>query len=50
MHISQIHELENKLLSINEEEYNNMFNYYNEIKHLFELEGMSNQIIKEINN
>ena len=47
MHISQIHELENKLLSINEEEYNNMFNYYNEIKHLFELEGMTNQIIQE---
>jgi hypothetical protein len=27
-----------------------MFEYYNEIKYLFELEGMSNQIIKEINN
>lgn len=47
MHISQIHELENKLLSINEEQYNNMFEYYNSIKHLFELEGMSNQIIQE---
>ena len=29
---------------------NKMFDYYNEIKYLFELEGMSNQIIKEINN
>jgi len=47
MHISQIHELENKLLSINEEQYNNMFGYYNTIKHLFELEGMTNQIIQE---
>jgi hypothetical protein len=47
LHISQIHELENKLLSIHEEEYNKMFEYYNSIKHLFELEGMSNQIIQE---
>ena len=46
MHISEINLLEDKLLSITEEEYNNMFDYYNEIKHLFELEGMSNQIIK----
>ena len=50
IHISQVNNLEKKLESITEEEYNNMFNYYNEIKHLFELEGMSNQIIKEINN
>ena len=50
IHVSQINNLEKKLESITEEEYNNMFNYYNEIKHLFELEGMSNQIIKEINN
>ena len=50
IHISQINNLEKKLESITEAEYNNMFNYYNEIKHLFELEGMSNQIIKEINN
>lgn len=49
IHISQINNLEKKLESVTEEEYNNMFNYYNEIKHLFELEGMSNQIIKEIN-
>ena len=43
-------ELEKILESITETEYNNMFKYYNEIKHLFQLEGMSNQIIKEINN
>jgi hypothetical protein len=47
MHISQIHELEHKLLSIDETQYNKMFDYYNSIKHLFELEGMSNQIIQE---
>jgi hypothetical protein len=47
MHISQIHELEHKLLSIDETQYNKMFDYYTTIKHLFELEGMSNQIIQE---
>jgi hypothetical protein len=47
MHISQINELENKLLSIDEEQYNKMFEYYNSIKHLFQLQGMSNQIIQE---
>jgi hypothetical protein len=50
LHISQINSLEQKLESITNDEYNKMFEYYNEIKHLFELEGMSNQIIKEINN
>ena len=48
MHISQIHELENKLLSITQDEYNQMFEYYNQVKHLFELDGMTNQIIKEM--
>ena len=38
--------LEQKLLLINEEQYNSMLNYYNEIKYLFELEGMSNKIIE----
>jgi hypothetical protein len=47
MHISKIGELESRLLSITEEEYNQMLNYYEEIKHLFELQGMSKQIIKE---
>jgi len=50
IHVSELTNLNNILMSINEESYNNMLNYYNEIKHLFELEGMSNQIIKEINN
>ena len=50
LHISQINNLEKKLESITENDYNKMFEYYNEIKYLFELEGMTNQIIKEINN
>jgi len=50
LHISQIDSLEQKLGSITEDDYNKMFEYYNEIKYLFELEGMSNQIIREINN
>lgn len=50
IHISQINDLEKKLESITNQEYNNMFKYYYKIKHLFELEGMSEQIIKEINN
>ena len=47
IHISEIYLLENILKSITEEEYNKMIDYYNEIKYLFELEGMSNQIIQE---
>ena len=47
IHISEIQNLENKLLSISEEEYNNMLKYYEEIKYLFELEGMTKQIILE---
>jgi hypothetical protein len=48
MHISQIHELENKLVSITQDEYDQMFEYYNQVKHLFELDGMTNQIIQEL--
>ena len=48
LHISQINELETKLASITEYEYNNMFEYYNQVKHLFELDGMTNQIIQEM--
>jgi hypothetical protein len=47
IHISQINLLENILKSITEEEYNRMLDYYNEIKYLFELEGMTNQILQE---
>jgi hypothetical protein len=48
MNISQVNELENIIKNIDEKQYNNMWNYYNEIKHLFELEGMTTQIIQEI--
>lgn len=46
IHVSQIDDLENILLSVDETKYNNMFGYYNEIKHLFTVEGMTTQIIK----
>ena len=47
LHISEIDTLEERLLSIDEEKYCAMFKYYEEIKHLFELEGMSNEIIRQ---
>jgi len=47
IHISQIHTLENILLAITEEKYNNMLAYYYEIKYLFELDGMVNEIFEE---
>jgi hypothetical protein len=50
IHISEISNLNNLLLTINEDKYNDMLRYYNEIKHLFELEGMTNKIIEDINN
>lgn len=50
IHISEINNLENILLNIDENKYNEMLNNYNEYKHFFELEGMSNQILREIDN
>lgn len=47
MHISEIGSLESRLLAISECEYNAMFAYYEEIKYLFELEGMSSEIIRQ---
>jgi hypothetical protein len=49
INISQILNLENILLNINENDYLNMFSYYEKIKHLFTLDGMTKQIINEIN-
>lgn len=49
INISQIDELENIIKRIDEEEYKNMWNYYHEIKDLFNLEGMTKQIIKCVN-
>jgi hypothetical protein len=45
--ISKIDELESILLSITEEKYNSMFDYYYTIRHLFELDGMCKQLVKE---
>ena len=47
IHISEIVTLENKLCTIDETMYNSMIEYYHEIKHLFDLEGMTTQIISE---
>jgi len=47
LHVSEIYSLEEKLLSIDEDKYCAMFKYYEYIKHLFELEGMSNEIIRQ---
>jgi len=50
IHVSKLHDLYSIISCITEEEYNNMLLYYNEIKHFFTLDGMSNQIIEEINS
>jgi hypothetical protein len=50
IHVSKLNDLYSIILSITEEEYNNMFKYYEDIKCLFTLDGMSNQIIEELNN
>lgn len=47
IHISEIDTIENRLLNIDKIQYDAMFSYYHEIKYLFELEGMCNQIICE---
>jgi hypothetical protein len=46
IHISKIDELEQILSHIDESQYNNMLEYYSEIKHLFTVEGMTEQIIQ----
>jgi len=46
IHYSQIKNLEDILLNITENDYNNMLNYYNSIKHLFTVEGLYDKIIK----
>lgn len=48
LHIDEINKLEELLKSITEDKYNNMWSYYNEIKHLFELEGMTQKIISMV--
>jgi hypothetical protein len=50
IHINEIGSLESKLLNIDEDQYNSMFAYYEEVKHLFELDGMSNHIISKVSS
>lgn len=49
IHVSEIDSLEDKLKNITEDDYDSMWKYYDTIKHLFELKGMTKQIIHEIN-
>lgn len=48
INIKDINTLEEKLLKIDENTYNEMLNYYNEKKFFFNLNGMSNYIVKTI--
>jgi len=48
LHVSELGNLEHILNSIDENKYQEMWAYYNTIKYLFELEGMSNEIISYI--
>ena len=48
INIKDINTLEEKLLKIDEIKYNEMLNYYNEKKFFFNLNGMSNYIVKMI--
>lgn len=45
LHVSELDNLESILDSIDENRYQEMWEYYDTIKHLFDLEGMSNEII-----
>lgn len=47
INISEINKLENILLNITEDAYNNMISEYNKIKHKFSLDGMYNYIITQ---
>ena len=48
IHISQVDDLKTIIENIDENKYDNMLNYYQEIKYLFHLEGMTKEIIREI--
>jgi hypothetical protein len=47
MHISEIDTLLGKLEAITEDEYNAMIAYYETIKHFFQLDGMTDEIISK---
>jgi len=46
IHISKINDLEKILLEIDAAQYSNMLLYYNEVKHLFTVEGMTERVIQ----
>lgn len=48
IHIYDLNDLEKILSSIDEEQYTSMWNYYHEVKYLFELEGMTHEIIRQM--
>lgn len=48
IHVSKINKLQSMLEAITEEKYNEMFAYYEEVKHLFSLDGMTKQIIMAV--
>lgn len=50
IHVSELNTLCDLLISIDDKTYNDMLKYYNEIKYLFSLEGMYNQIISDNKN
>ena len=50
IHVDQLHELESILLGVDSAAYLAMFEYYDAIKYLFTMEGMSNEIITKINS
>ena len=45
IHVSELHSLKNMIEAIDETRYNKMIEYYEKIKHLFELDGMSKHIV-----
>lgn len=46
LHVSQLPILEQTLMSISDNDYTKMFEYYETIKHFFTLDGMSDEIIR----
>jgi hypothetical protein len=50
IHIDQLSELESILLGVDSVAYLAMFEYYDTVKYLFTMEGMSNEIITKINS
>ena len=47
IHYTEIDTLEERLLNITEENYNNMLRYYEEIKYLFYLPGLFDEVIEQ---